>query len=98
MAARKKRTTDAQGIGYTNVLLEEIRSKQDAMYEAMIAMGEGLKREFRSEIAKVTERLDTLESVVKQNSEDICALRAEVAELRAEVRQLRHDFDNREER
>ena len=105
MAARKKRTADAEGVGYTNVLLEEIRAKQDAMYEAMVAMGEGLRGEFRSEIAKVTQRLDVLESVVRQNSEDIKVLRAEVAELRAEVaelrtevRQLRRDFDNREER
>ena len=98
MAARKKRTTDAEGVGYTNVLLEQIRAKQDAMYEAMIAMGAGIRRELRSQIAKVTARLDDLEAVVKQNSADIRALRAEVAELRAEVRQLRHDFDNRDER
>jgi predicted RNase H-like nuclease (RuvC/YqgF family) len=91
MAARKSKTALAEQVAYNNVLLEQIRSDQKAMYEAMIAMNEGLRRELRSEIGKVTARLEVLESVVKQNSEDIRTLRTEVGQLRSEVAELRAD-------
>ncbi len=81
----------------TNVLLEDIRAGQKAMFEGMTAMGSMLRAEFREELAKVHVRLEALESAVKQNTAEIKQSSADIRELREELRRLRHEFNHREE-
>lgn len=97
---------------HTGALLEEVRSQQSAMLEAIASWGERLERTFTAELVRVNERLANLEAAVRQNSEDIRKnsedirknsedirrLDAEVATLREEVRRLRTDFDARAEK
>jgi hypothetical protein len=98
MAARKRKNGTTEGVAHTNVLLEQIRGDQRAMFEAMNAGFEGLRREMDTRFTRVDERLAILEAVVRQNSADIKRLATEIDELRAEIRGLRRDFDTREER
>lgn len=105
MAVRKAKKQAATGAAYTNVLLEQMRSEQRAMFGAMNAWGERLERKFDARFEQVDQRLGNLEAAVlqnsrdiKQNTEDIRRLASELADLREEVRRLRNDFDTREEK
>lgn len=105
MAARTRSKRAPATAHQFGAILEEVRSQQTAMLEAISAWGERLERKFDVEFSRVNERLDNLEAAVRQNSldikknsDDIRRLNAEVADLRAEVRQLRTDFDGRHEK
>jgi chromosome segregation ATPase len=105
MAAKKTATHRALAPHDLGVLLEDLRSQQQAMLESIQSWGERLTRTMDERFSRVEERLDMLESAVRQNSADIqknsADIRknsADIAELQAEVRKLRADFDSREER
>lgn len=103
MAARSRASKAAPTtLRQVGVLLEEVRSQQSAMLEAMTSWGERLERKIDSEIRRVDERLANLEAAVLQNSrdirknsEDIKRLETEVVEVRNEVRRL---YDTRPEK
>jgi chromosome segregation ATPase len=87
------------------VLLEDLRSQQQSMLEAIESWGERLTRTMDERFSQVNARLDMLESVVRKNSEDIRKNSEDIRKnssdidaLRTEVRRLRSDFDTREER
>jgi chromosome segregation ATPase len=86
-----KKEAIALGPHEFGALLENIQSQQHAMLEAIQAMGDRLNRTMEERFASVEARLDMLESVVRQNSGDINA-------LREDVRSLRKDLEKRDER
>src|ERR1019366_7746303 len=72
-------------------VLERIESQMGAVLEAVTSSSQRLDAKIDALEARLGERISVLEQVVRHNSEDILALRNEVA-------RLRHDFDHREER
>jgi uncharacterized coiled-coil DUF342 family protein len=112
--AAKKTSRTAQPIAPNDfgVLLEDLRSQQKLMLEAIQSWGERLTRTMDERFSQVNARLDMLESVVRKNSEDIRKNSEDIRKnsedirknsedieaLRLEMRRLRSDFDTREER
>ncbi len=110
--ATRKRTAITESAHYTNVILEEVRSQQKAMFEAITSMREEFTRTLNERFDAVELRLQALESAVRENSADIQKNSADIqknsedirrlfeitSELRLEIRSLRADFEQREDR
>ena len=104
MAARKKlggkkrtlASTRVDGGDPTTVVLEDIRSQNKRVIEAVLDLGKTMDRDIRSLREELMERISVLESAVRtnskdirqntedirKNSEDIRGLQSEVAGLR----------------
>ncbi len=103
--AVRKGATSEDALHRFNVLLEDVRSQQNAMLEAIASMGESLERKFDERFTRIEQRLEILESVVRQNSEDIRKNSEDIRKnsedietMRIELQRLRKDFDTRDER
>jgi len=79
-------------------VLERIESQMSAVVEAVTTSTQRLDAKIDAMGAQLSERISVLEQVVRQNSVDIRKNSEEIVALRNEVARLRHDFDHREER
>jgi predicted nucleic acid-binding Zn-ribbon protein len=86
----KKMARRISAAARTNVLLEDMRSRIDAIGENVISSKDELMRNVNDRFVRLDQRLDRVEDAIRYHSN-------EIAETRAELRQLRHDFAQREE-
>lgn len=84
--------------GRLEILLEEIRSQNEATIDAVHALGRELRQEFRDEIGRLEQRLATVEAVVRQNSIDIQKNSADIQKNSADIRALREAVERLEQR
>jgi DNA repair exonuclease SbcCD ATPase subunit len=92
--ARFDRTDDAiRGLG---VVLERIDSKVTTLAEGQEAVRAELKADIRALEARLSERIERLEAVVRQHSADIQRFSTAVDRLSREVEELRKRFDRRD--
>jgi len=86
-----KPPTLAESVRAQGVLLEQLGSRMELVLEAVTGSEKRLDAKIDALEARLSERIVVLEQVVRRSSEDIRAVREEVA-------RLRYDFDHREER
>jgi chromosome segregation ATPase len=77
---RRPRQTNANG-----VLLEEVRAQNKAVLEAVHSLGERMDRDIFALRTELVERIERLETAVRQNSRDIRRLEAETRRLETEL-------------
>ncbi len=96
--AAKKSTKRSNGNAHDmGALLESMDKKLDILSEGVVSVRQELIRRMDDGFKRVTDRIELLEGVVKQNSADIKQNSADIKELREELARLRHDFDRRED-
>jgi predicted nuclease with TOPRIM domain len=80
------------------VLLEDIRSQNRLVLEAVHGLGQKLERDIQALRVELSERIERLEAAVRQNSHDIRKLEGRVDHLEARFDQLEGRFDKLEGR
>jgi hypothetical protein len=100
-----KPSTAKEAAHAAGVRVEQMQSDIKGILEAVTGLGQELRGEMQALGAKLSGKIEDLEDVVRTNSADIKALRAEFTGLRHDFTGLRHDFtglrhdfDHREER
>jgi hypothetical protein len=91
---RTKRAASAESASAAHdfgVVLEDLNSKMTVVLEVVTSSKAELVERMTKLEERLSDRISVLEQVVRQNSQDVLA-------LRDEVERLRHDFDHREER
>lgn len=98
MAGRKATSpAAASDVRAFHVLLEQVHSQMNVVLEAVTLTRTSLETQIKESEARLEARINILEQVVRQNSEDIRKNSEDIRELREEVRRLRHDFEHRAE-
>jgi hypothetical protein len=120
MAPKKKRTAAKprrpnkaleEAVRELGVRLEDVQSQMRLVFEAVTSLGQQFDAKLSAVEARLSERISVLESVVRQNSEDIRKNSEDIRknsedirknsedirQLQEEVAQLRRDFDRRAE-
>jgi chromosome segregation ATPase len=87
--AAKKRAPSSTAIGRVEIMLEDLSSQMKIFAESVGANFDSLRREMHELHRSLEVRIEVLESVVRQNSRDIEALRTDVSSLKTDVASLK---------